>query len=168
MDIKNELVKVGIISTSHGIKGELKFKIIDKFIDNNQWDNAVIFIEISNSQTLPGVIEKSFYKNQHLIIKLKGFDSINEIQDFLGKNVWFKWDESLVSKVKTNLGFKVEFENNQIGEIIEELNNGAQKILRVKYFSDQKDLLVPLVDRYLVEINEELESVIMKNLKELM
>ncbi|AXK51056.1 ribosome maturation factor RimM [Spiroplasma alleghenense] len=168
MDIRNELIQVGKISTSHGIKGELKFKIDSNFIDNSNWDNATIFLSGSETQIIPAVVERSFYKNNHLIVKLYDYNSINEIQEILGKYVLIKKNNQLVSEVKNSINFKVYFEEKLFGEVIEELNNTAQKVLRVKYFNSDQSILVPMVERFVVDIDEVSQKIFLQNLKELL
>ncbi|AHI53680.1 16S rRNA processing protein rimM [Spiroplasma sabaudiense Ar-1343] len=168
MDFKENLKYVGRISTSHGIKGELKFKIDSSYQDLEKWDNQVLYLEDSKKLLVPVIIEKSYYKNKHLIIKLKNYNSISEVQNLINCLVQIVFPNDLVVKIKTLVGYKVDFNGKNIGVVSEELSNSAQKLIRINIIDSSKSFLVPLVDYFIKSIDDKVLKVFSQNIEGLM
>lgn len=59
-------------------------------------------------------------------------------------------------------GMKVFFQDRLMGIVVESFFNGAQEVITIES-KDGKEIMVPLVDAYVVEINE--EKIVLKNIE---
>jgi 16S rRNA processing protein RimM len=71
-------ILVAKILTTHGIKGNLKIK---SFSDNEKRFQKGSKLLLDDKEV---VVEKSFTQKGNLIIKLEGYDDINEVTKFIG------------------------------------------------------------------------------------
>ena len=81
-----ELFKVGVITSTHGIRGEVKvFPTTD---DVKRFKKCKELLLDTGKGTLPVEVEGVKFFKQFVIIKLKGFDSINDIEAYKGKELY--------------------------------------------------------------------------------
>ena len=59
-------------------------------------------------------------------------------------------------------GMKVFFQDRLMGIVVESFFNGAQEVITIES-KDGKEIMVPLVDAYVVEIDE--EKIVLKNIE---
>ncbi len=88
-----DLLRVGVISSTHGVRGEVKvypttddaqrFKKLKEVLMDTGRENITMEIE--------GV---KFFKNM-VILKFKGYDNINDIEKFKGKDLLIPRDQAV-------------------------------------------------------------------------
>lgn len=77
------ILQVGIISSTHGIRGEVKvFPTTD---DVNRFKKLKEVLLDTGKETLPLTIEGVKFFKQFVILKFKGIDNINDIERYRGK-----------------------------------------------------------------------------------
>lgn len=152
-----EYISIGKILNFHGIKGEVKIGFSNQEIIKNI---KVVFVE-KNKEKIPlNVVSVRFHKT-FAIIKFREFNSINDLIEFKGTNIYLS-KNSVLSSLDENeflindlIGLKAfDNEENYIGEITEIRENIAHDILCIKSPDENKDLilvpfvseLVPIVD----------------------
>jgi len=152
-----EYISIGKILNFHGIKGEVKVGFSNQEIIKNI---KVVFVE-KNKEKIPlNVSSVRFHKN-FAIIKFKEFNSINDLIEFKGTNIYLS-KNSVLNSLDENeflindlIGLKAfDNEENYIGEITEIRENIAHDILCIKSPDENKELilipfvseLVPIVD----------------------
>ena len=154
-----DLIKVGKIVSTHGIKGEVK--IISEFAFKDK-----VFI-VGNNLFIDNNIYKiktyRHHKNYEMVT-LNDYTNINEILFLLQKNVYFKksdlqlnekeiLDEDLITyKVLTNKGKK-----GIIKEIF--LASPTNKILRILL---DKEILIPFNSPQIIKIDKEKKELIIE------
>lgn len=154
-----DLIKIGKIVSTHGIKGELK--IISEFPYKDK-----VFI-IGNNLYIDNNIYKiksyRHHKNYEMVT-LNDYTNINEVLFLLQKNVYFKkedlhltekeiLDEDLITyKVLTNKGKK-----GIIKEIF--LASPTNKILRILL---DKEVLIPFNSPQILKIDKDKKELIIK------
>ena len=76
-----QYLQVGIISSTHGVRGEVKvFPTTD---DMKRFKKLKeVLLETKNGEKLPLRIEQVKFFKQFVILKFEGYDSINEIEKF--------------------------------------------------------------------------------------
>jgi 16S rRNA processing protein RimM len=81
----DNLLRVGVISSTHGIKGEVKvFSTTD---DMNRFrELKQVFLDTGKEQLTLEIENVKFFK-QFAILKFKGIDNINEIEKYKGKDL---------------------------------------------------------------------------------
>ena len=122
----DEYVYIGKIVNTHGIKGELRILSDFKFKDRVFLENRRIYIgedyheEVINSYRHHKVFD---------MITLKGYTNINEVLQFLKKNVYVKrYDLSLSTDDYLDedlIGLDVLLDNGSRGRVVAITNNGG-------------------------------------------
>ncbi|AKX34413.1 16S rRNA processing protein rimM [Spiroplasma litorale] len=161
--MEDKLTKVGYITSSHGIKGQVKFKLVQDLDYDKNLENELFFIK-DNINFKPLKIESYSIKNNTCIIKFKDVNSINEIQTLLKKEVFIENDNKLFVKLDNYLNYKLSYKNNYF-EIIDVINNGVYWLVKI-YFIDNV-LWIPIVDEYIEEINQEKKVIFAKSIEKL-
>ena len=82
---RENTLRVGVITTTHGIKGEVKvFPTTD---DANRFlDLKTIYLD-TGKELLPLEIEGVKFFKQLVILKFKGIDNINDIEKYKNKDL---------------------------------------------------------------------------------
>lgn len=150
--------QVGIITSTHGVRGEVKvfpttddprrFKRLKEVIVDTGKERSVMEIE--------GV---KFFKN-FVILKFKGIDDINEVEKYrrstlhvtrenavrLGKDEYF---------VADLMGLRVVDEDgNNIGVLREVMETGANDVYVID-LTDGRELLLPAIRQCILEVDVE-------------
>ena len=82
-----QFLRVGVISSTHGIKGEVKvFPTTDDV--NRYKDLKEVFLDTGKGRFLMELEQVKFHKNMVIIVKFKEFyDNINDIEMYKGKDL---------------------------------------------------------------------------------
>lgn len=157
-----QYLRIGKIISLHGIKGEVKvFPTTD---DIKRYDNLKDFFiidsddanddEFANAEKYES--EGVKYIKNTCILKVKHFDSIEESNKLIGKNlyvdrknaVFLKEDEYYVMDL---IGMKVYSGDIFLGNVKDVLKNKIYSIIVIDY--NKKELLVPLVSDFIKKID---------------
>lgn len=153
-----ERLQVGIISSTHGVRGEVKvfpttddvkrFRRLKEVILDTGKENLVLEIE--------GV---KFFK-QFAILKFKGYDNINDIEKYRGKSLFvtrenavrLKKDEYFIADL---LGIKVlDEDGSELGVLQDVIETGANDVYQIK-MTDGRELLLPAIRQCVLEVDVE-------------
>lgn len=153
-----ERLQVGIISSTHGVRGEVKvfpttddvkrFRRLKEVILDMGKENLVLEIE--------GV---KFFK-QFAILKFKGYDNINDIEKYRGKSLYvtrenavrLKKDEYFIADL---LGIKVlDEDGGELGVLQDVIETGANDVYQIR-MSDGRELLLPAIKQCVLEVDVE-------------
>jgi 16S rRNA processing protein RimM len=156
--MENNFLRVGVISSTHGIKGEVKvfpttddanrFKTLDQVVLDTGKDFLTLEIE--------GV---KFFK-QMVILKFKGIDDINEIEKYRGKDLLVSRENAV--KLEKDEYFIFDLidsevytdEGNKLGTLIEIITTGANDVYVVK-MENGKEVLLPSIKECILDIDVE-------------
>lgn len=143
------MITLGKIVGTFGIKGELKIYPLTNY---KEMFLEFEYLLLSTGKDLIKVnIVKARIQKNTIIVLLEGIDSINQAQDFIGKDILI--DESLLPELDETeeyvyklLGMKVYLENNELlGSISDVFNNGAHGIYEIKD-ENGKEILIPVLE----------------------
>lgn len=103
----NNLLKIGSIQKTHGIKGELSCNI--QIVPDDFVEVKCLFIK-NNEQAIPYFIQKFSYNQQKLIVQFEEIDTVEKAKTLLNKDLWI--DEKYVTEdeylwVDQIMGFKI-------------------------------------------------------------
>ncbi|QGS51761.1 ribosome maturation factor RimM [Spiroplasma tabanidicola] len=164
MNLDKQLLKVGKLKSTHGIKGEFKFWLDDGiYIIDDLKDKQIFLKDLKNNLDVY-LIENFHEVANKLVIKFKGIDNINDALNFIGQEVFFKIEDNLIEHEETLIDFKLVVNNNTIGTVIDEMFNGAQDLVKIKT-NDNKQFWVPCVDEYVIEIDYDNKIIYAKNIE---
>lgn len=156
-----QLLQVGIISSTHGVRGEVKvfpttddmkrFKKLKEVLLDTEKEKIMLQIE--------GV---KFFK-QFVILKFKGYDNIDDIIKYKGKSLFvtrenavkLKKDEYFIADL---IGLKVVNEDGSFEGILKDvIETGANDVYVVEC-PDKKEVLIPAIKDCILNVDFEKEE----------
>lgn len=154
----DDLLKVGVITSTHGIKGEVKvFPTTD---DVKRFKKGIQLILETGKEQLNLEVEGVKFFKQFVILKFKGIDDINQIEKYRRKELFvtrehavkLKKDEYFIADL---IGLSViDEEGNPIGVLEDVMETGANDVYVVK-MAEEKEVLIPAIKQCILEINVE-------------
>ena len=158
MQNMEDMLRVGVIASTHGVKGEVKvFPTTDDAARFKQLKEVLLD---TGKERLPLTIEHvKFFKNM-VILKFKGYDSINDIEKYRSKDllifrenaVELGPDEYFITDL---IGLEVMTDQGEtLGVMKDVLETGANDVYVVELESG-KELLVPAIGECILDVNLE-------------
>lgn len=153
------LYKVGKIVNTHGIKGEVKVLSHTDFPEVRfAKGNKLMMIPADGGPTQSITIESSrFHKNMY-ILKLVGYENINEVEKFKG-NMLKVSQEQLVELPEDEYYFHeiigctvITDEDDELGVVTEILTPGANDVWVVQP-KNGKSILIPVIDDVVLDVH---------------
>lgn len=143
-----DTLRVGVITSSHGIKGEVKvFPTTD---DVKRFEKIKEVLVETGSQTASLEIQNIKYFKNLAIIKFKGIDNIDDVQKYKGKDLYVTRDNAVELDegeyfIADLLGLTVITEEGEIlGELKDVLQTGANDVYVIQRQAN-KELLIPAI-----------------------
>jgi 16S rRNA processing protein RimM len=157
-DHMEDLLQVGVITTTHGVRGEVKvFPTTDdparfKKLKNVVLDTGKEMIDLE----VAGV---KFFKNM-VIVKFKGIDNINDVEKYRKKSLYVTRENAV--KLKKNeyfiadlIGLQAESDEGEyLGELSDVLQTGANDVY-VLSKEGTDDILLPAIRECVKEVDLE-------------
>lgn len=154
----DDFLRVGVISSTHGIKGEVKvfpttddpnrFKKLKKVILDTGKEN--IELEISSVR---------FFKNM-VILKFKGYDDINDIEKYKGKDLLVTRENAVPLEEGEYFIYDlincdvITEDGEEFGVLKEVLQTGANDVYVVTT-KEGKEVLLPNIDDCVLNVDIE-------------
>lgn len=151
-------IRVGVISSTHGIRGEVK--VYPTTDDPNRFKDLKQVILDTGKEQLPLEIEGVKFFKQLVILKFVGIDRIEDIEKYRGKDllvtrenaVKLEEDEYFIydlidSEVFTDEGTK-------LGILTEILTSSANDVYVVQT-ADKKEILLPSIKECILNVDME-------------
>ncbi|MCJ8010573.1 ribosome maturation factor RimM [Paenibacillus sp. KQZ6P-2] len=154
-----QLMNVGKIVNTHGLKGEIKVLPHTDFPEIRFAKGSELLIVPEDGKApLPITVQSSrFHKNMY-IVKLEGYDNINDVEKFKGSMLKVT-QEDLVELPEDEFYFHqivgchvVTDEGQDLGVITEILTPGANDVWVVKSPAG-KSILIPYIDDIVLDVN---------------
>lgn len=152
----SDYIQVGKIINTHGIKGYVK--IVPLTDDKTRFDDLeTVHIENEDEQFN---IEKVWYKQNHVMVKFKGYDNINDVNKFKDRLVLINKEDAIDLPENTFfiydiIGLNVyNMEGEEIGRVKNVLQPGSNDVYVVKG-KGKKDILIPAIKDVVKEVNLE-------------
>ncbi|MBR3645429.1 MAG: ribosome maturation factor RimM [Lachnospiraceae bacterium] len=166
-----DIFRVGVISNTHGIRGEVKvFPTTDDPKRFKKLKKAII--DFPKGKVDVNVESCKFFKNM-VILKFKEFDNINDIEKFKGCDLLVTRENAVKLEegeyfIADILGANVYLEDGSEFGILEDvMQTGANDVYVVKT-TDGKEVLIPVIPQCIIERNIEEKKVVVHLLKGLM
>ena len=158
-----QLLQVGIISSTHGVKGEVKvFPTTD---DVNRFKKLKEVILDTGREKLKLKIEGVKFFKQFAILKFEGYDNINDIEKYKGKSLFVTRDNAVKLKkdeyfIADLIGMQVVNEDGSFqGTLKDVIETGANDVY-VVLSKEEKEVLIPAIKDCILSVD--LEGGIMK------
>lgn len=154
----DNLLRVGVISSTHGLKGEVKvFPTTD---DVNRFKSLKnVMMDTGSGHMNLEIQGVKFFKNM-VILKFKEFDSINEVEKYKGKDLLIKRDQAVALGPDENfifelIGLRVVTEDGtEFGTLTDVIKTGANDVYEVKT-KDGKEVLLPAIKQCVLGVDLE-------------
>ncbi len=155
-----EYFEIGLISNTHGLKGEMKVRAYTESMKRFEELNK-IYVEKNNEKT-EYEIEKVRYQKDVILMKLKGIDTIEDAEKM--KNHIISIPRESGKTLADNefyiadlLGCKV-YENDFIGIVVDVFSTGGSDVYVIKR-EKQNDLLLPAITSVIKNIDVEAKRI---------
>ena len=151
-----DYIEVGKIVGTHGIKGELKVLSDSDFKSERFKKGNVLYLKINDEYKEVKVSSYRPHKNLDLITINNLFD-INEVLKYVNKDLYVKKDQ--LEKLNIDeyyytelIGLEVVSLENELIGVVKDIMRLPQGEVLVVYNSNNKRILIPFVDEFIVEV----------------
>lgn len=151
-------LRVGVISSTHGIRGEVKvFPTTD---DMTRFSYLKDVILVAKRERLDLEIEHVKYFKQFAILKFKGIDNINDIEKYKGAELWVTRENAVPLEeneyyIADLIGLTVMTdEGKKLGTLKDVLQTGANDCYEVE-MENGKEILLPVIDECVLDVDLE-------------
>ena len=155
-------LQVGVITQTHGIKGEVKvFPTTD---DASRFKKLKEVIMDTGRERLNMEVEGVKFFKQYVIVKFKGYDSINDVEKYKGSKLYVTRDKAVRLKkdeyfIADLIGMQVITEDGKpFGVLKDVMATGANDVYVVER-EDSSEVLLPAIRECVLRIDME-QSVI--------
>lgn len=156
MENMEQFLRVGVISSTHGIRGEVKvYPTTDdpeRFLDLDE-----VILDTGREHKILEIEGVKFFKNQ-VILKFKGYDNINDIEKYLKKDLLM--DREHAVELGENENFIADLidmevvtdEGKVLGTLTDVIETGANDVYAVKT-PEGKEILLPAIRDCIRDVN---------------
>ncbi len=152
------MLRVGVITSAHGIKGEVKvFPTTD---DAKRFKELKEVILDTGKEYIPMEIEHvKFFKNM-VILKFRGYDNINEIEKYKSRDLLITRDQAVDLEpdeyfITDLIGLTVVSDQGaELGTLKDVLETGANDVYVVA-MKDGKELMLPAIGDCILNVDLE-------------
>lgn len=151
-------LKVGVITTTHGVRGEVKVypttESAERFLDLDY-----VLLDTGREYLRLEIQNVKFYKNL-AILKFKGIDNINDIEKYKGKELWIPREEGLPLEegeyyIADLIDMEVYLEDgSRLGILRDVMETGANDVYVVET-EDGEEVLLPAIEECILDVDIE-------------
>lgn len=150
------LLQVGAITSTHGVKGEVKiFPMTDDVRRFKKLKQVIL--DTGKEQIILEVEGVKFFK-QMVIMKFKGFDNPNDIEIYRGKGLFVTREQAVKCEkdeyfIADLIGCSViDEDENKLGIVDDVLLTGANDVYIIKT-NDNKEILIPAIKECILKVD---------------
>lgn len=153
-----DLLQVGIITSTHGVRGEVK--VYPTTDDPRRFRRLKEVVLDTGKEKMDLEIEGVKFFKQFVILKFKGLDNINDIEKYRQKSLYvtrknavrLQRDEYFIADL---IGLKVQDEDGkELGTVKDVIETGANDVYEVE-MTDGKSLLLPAIKQCILNVDVE-------------
>lgn len=158
-----ERFQVGVISSTHGIRGEVKvFPTTDNV---KRFKKGITLILDTGKEERQLIVEGVKFFKQFVILKFEGINHINDIEKYKSKSLYVTRENAI--KLKKNeyfiadlIGVQVWEDNGDfLGELKDVIETGANDVYVIKQ-ENGKDILLPAIKECILSVEIEEKKMI--------
>ena len=154
-----QLLQVGVISSTHGVRGEVKvFPTTD---DVKRFKKLKKVILDTGKEQLPLEIEGVKFFKQFVILKFRGIDNINDIEMYKGRDLWVPREEAQELEedeyyIGDLIGMEVVLEDNShFGTLKDVMETAGANDVYVVELPDHQEVLLPAIRECILDVDLE-------------
>ena len=163
-----DLLQVGVITTTHGIRGEVK--VYPTTDDAHRFDYLESVLLDTGKELCELEIKRVKYFKQFVILKFRDVDNINDIEPYKGKSLYVTRDFAVPLEeneyyIADLIDMDVFLEDGSLfGTLKDVMETGANDVY-VIHTTDKKEVLVPAIKDCVKEVDVEQNKMIIHLLK---
>ena len=166
-----DFFKVGVITSPHGIRGEVKvFPTTD---DPARFKKLKeVFLDTGKERIVLHIAQVKLFK-QFVILKFREYDSINEVENFRKKELWISRSQAVPLQkdeyfIADLIGISVELEDGRmLGVLKDVIQTGANDVYVVEC-TDGREIMIPAIKDCILSVDVEEGRMVVHLLKGLM
>ena len=148
--------RVGVITNTHGLKGEVKvFPTTD---DAERYETLKEVIINPEKENIKLEIKSVRYFKNLVIVKFKGIDDINYVEKYKGKDLFVSRENAVPLEeneyyIADLIDMDVYDENDvKIGVLYDVMQTGANDVYVIN-MDDGRELLLPVIEETVLDVN---------------
>lgn len=151
-----QLLQVGIISSTHGIKGEVKvFPTTD---DINRFKKLKEVILDTGKEQLQLEVQNVKFFKQFAILKFKGIDNINDVEMYKGKSLLVERKHAVTLAkneyfVADMIGMDVFTDDGKVFGVLKEVMETGANDVYVIETEKQQEVLIPAIKQCIISVD---------------
>ena len=153
-----DMLRVGVISSTHGVRGDVKvFPTTD---DPARFEELeTVLLDTGKEKLELEIAGVKFFKNM-VILKFKGYDSINDVERYRGKDLWITREQAVPLGEDENfvadlIGLAVVTDGGEtLGTMKDVMFTGANDVYVVER-ENGKELLLPAIKDCILDVDLE-------------
>lgn len=166
-----DFFKVGVITSPHGIRGEVKvFPTTD---DPARFKKLKeVFLDTGKERIVLHIAQVKLFK-QFVILKFREYDSINEVENLRKKELWISRSQAVPLQkdeyfIADLIGVSVELEDGRmLGVLKDVIQTGANDVYVVEC-TDGREVMIPAIKDCILSVDVEEGRMVVHLLKGLM
>ena len=152
-----DLLKVGVITTTHGVRGEVKVyptTDADRFLDLEY-----VLLDTGREKRKLEIENVKYFKNL-VILKFKGIDNINDIEMYKKRELWVPREEAQELEddeyyIADLIGMELYLEDgSRFGTLKDVMETGANDVYIVTT-EEGKEVLIPAIHDCILDVDVE-------------
>lgn len=153
-----QFLQVGVISSTHGVRGEVKvFPTTD---DAKRFKKLKSVILDTGREHMPLEVESVKFFKQFVILKFKGIDNINDIEKYKGKSllvdrkhaVKLQKDEYFVADM---IGMDIFTEDGSLFGVLKDVMETGANDVYVVDSKEHGEVLIPAIKQCILDVDVE-------------
>ena len=154
-----DLLKVGVITTTHGVRGEVKvFPTTDpeRFLDLEY-----VILDAGREMKKLEIRNVKFFKNL-VILKFNGIDNINDIERYKRRSLFVTREDAVELEedeyyIADLIGMDVITDEGEEGKLVDVIETGANEVYVVE-FDKYGEVLIPAIHDCILDVDIEAMS----------
>lgn len=157
-----DILRVGVITTTHGIRGEVKvFPTTD---DPKRFKKLKAVLLDTGKERRKMEIESCRFQKNLVILKFKGIDNINDVEQYKKCDLYVSRKNAVTLAPNENfivdlIGLLVVLEDGtKFGTLVDVIQTGANDVYVVKT-EEGKEVLLPAISECILDVNLDTQTV---------
>ncbi len=152
-----QLLQVGVISSTHGVRGEVKvFPTTD---DPQRFKSLKNVILDTGKEQIPLEIQGVKFFKQFVILKFKGIDNINDIERYKRRSLFVTREDAVELEedeyyIADLIGMDVITDEGEEGKLVDVIETGANEVYVVE-FDKYGEVLIPAIHDCILDVDIE-------------
>ena len=155
-----QLLQVGVISSTHGVRGEVK--VFPTKDDPQRFKSLKNVILDKGKEQIPLEIQGVKFFKQFVILKFKGIDNINDIERYKRRSLFVTREDAVELEedeyyIADLIGMDVITDEGEEGKLVDVIETGANEVYVVE-FDKYGEVLIPAIHDCILDVDIEAMS----------